>query len=431
VTANSPRLRLPLGFFVAGPLALVLLQLVLALDGGRLLQHYLLPADLSETHLATLGWVTMMMIGALYQLAPVVFQTRLHSERLGLVQFWLYLGGVAGLVLSFRRMWTPGLGIFGTLVVLAVALFLYDAGRTLHGSRVRSLTGSYLLHALACLGLTVIAGLTLALDLHFHWFAIPRHALAAHVHLAAVGWLGLTLIGTSYQLMPMFALVHGHGTRLARTILWTLTGGLAALFFSLLLALPRPLFLGAAVVVAGALLAYAYDVYRMFRLRRRRALDLTQQHTIVSTTSLVLAVGVGLYIAFVDPRGAAQTRWYLAYAELALGGWLTLAIMGQYYKILPFLVWHHRYSARMGREPVPLLRDLYQPRRAQIAFYCYLAGYALTTVGFLAGSAAAVRGGGVLGLSGSAAFAWTLVEVLGPHRPPARVPLVGRGTPAA
>src|SRR6185312_11428852 len=121
----------------------------------------------------TLGWLTAVMMGALYQFAPVVFRTRLYSERLGRLQFSLYALGVAGLVLSFRQMWTPGLAICGSTVVIAVLLFLYNIGRTLLRRETWSLTGQFLLHAFACLTLTVAVGLSFALNLHFHWLAVP------------------------------------------------------------------------------------------------------------------------------------------------------------------------------------------------------------------------------------------------------------------
>jgi hypothetical protein len=430
-TANSPRLGLPLLFFVLGPLALVLLFAALALGGDRLLVYYTLPADLAETHLATLGWLTAVMMGALYQFAPVVFRTRLYSERLGRLQFCLYALGVAGLVLSFRQMWTPGLAICGSMVVIAVLLFLYNIGRTLLRRETWSLTGQFLLHAFACLALTVAVGLSFALNLHFHWFAVPAQALAAHVHLGIAGWFGLTLIGVNYELMPMFALVHGHGLRLARAILWVVTAGVVLLFVALLLGLPRPVVLTAALTLASGYVLWIYDVYRMFRLRRRKTLDLTQQHTIASTVALAATIGVGLYLVFAGPSApAAETRWYMAYAVLALGGWLTLAIMGQYYKILPFLVWHHRYSPLLGRAPVPLLRDLYNERRARAAFVLYIAGLVAVVGALLAGSGVALRLAGLLALAGAGGWAWTLVEVLRPHRPAVRGPATPPRPPA-
>lgn len=436
-TANSPPLALPLPFFIAGPLALVLLWAGVALGGDRLLDFYLFPSDLAATHLAVLGWLTMVICGALYQLSPVVFRTRLYSERLGRWQFPLYVVGVAGLVLSFKLMWTPGLPIFGSIVVLSLLLFLYNIGRTLLRRGAWSITGQYLLHAFACLAITISVGLTFAANLHFRWFAVPQHALAAHVHLGVAGWFGLTLMGVTYQLFPMFALVHGHGLRLAWAVLWVTTAGVGLLFVALLLGLPRSVVLAAALLLAAGEIGWIIDVWRMFRLRRRRTLDLTQQHTIASTAALALCVAVGLRLVVAGPAGTqAQTRWYLAYALLALGGWLTLAIMGQFYKILPFLVWHQRYSPRLGRAPVPLLRDLYRERRAQAAFWLYLVGLAGSVAAALTGSGAGLRLAGLVALAGSAGWAWTLVEVLGPHAAPVRpvvspAPESSRGAEAA
>ena len=423
---NSPPLGLPLGFFLAGPLAFVAINALLVFDGGNLLTYYLLPVDLSLTHLVTLGWVTMVMMGALYQLTPVIFQTRLHSARLGRWQFGFYLIGVAGLVTSFRWLWAPGLAIFGSAVVLAVALFLYNMARTLWRPPAWTVVGWYLAHSLSYLGMTVISGLTFALDLRFHWFPIPQHVLAAHVDLGLIGWFTLTLMGVGYQLVPMFGLVHGHSLRLARWILRALNLGILLLFISLLLEWPRPVALLSVGMTGLGVAAYAFDVYRMFRRRRRRVLDLTQWHTILSTLCLLAAMLAVVRIASGNLGGlSAQTHWYLGTAYLALAGWVSFAIMGQYYKILPFLIWNHRYAAQAGREPVPLLRDLYSGARARVAFLLYLAGFVGVATSLLLGASLLVRLSALLTLGGSLGFAWTLVEVLRPRSirvAPARSP---------
>lgn len=426
-TSNSPPLGLPLGFFLAGALAFVAINALLVFDGGNLLTYSLLPVDLSLTHLVTLGWVTMVMMGALYQLTPVIFQTKLHSVRLGRWQFGIYLVGVVGLVSSFRWLWTPGLAIFGSAVLLSVALFLYNMARTLWRPPAWTVVGWYLAHSLGYLGMTVISGLTFAFDLHFHWFPIPRYVLAAHVDLGLIGWFTLTLMGVSYQLVPMFALVHGHGVRLACWILRILNLGVFLLFLALLFNLPQPVTFLALSFIAFGIVAYAFDVYRMFQLRRRRILDLTQWHTITSTVCLLFALLALVRIAFGSLGGlSAQTQWYLATAYLALAGWVSFAIMGQYYKILPFLIWNHRYSERVGREPVPLLRDLYSERRAHSAFLLYLLGFIGVVGGLLFGAAQVVRLSALLTLTGSAGFAWTLVEVLRPRAAQTRPAGIGR-----
>jgi hypothetical protein len=45
---------------------------------------------------------------------------------------------------------------------------------------------------------------------------------------------------------------------------------------------------------------------------------------------------------------------------------------GMLSRIVPFLVWFHRYSARVGLEPVPSMRSLLPQRRIQIGFALHL-----------------------------------------------------------
>ncbi|HUY55996.1 MAG TPA: hypothetical protein VMV23_12680, partial [Candidatus Nanopelagicaceae bacterium] len=46
------------------------------------------------THLAVLGWVTMMIMGALYQLFPVALQATISSPNVGRRNFWVYLARI-------------------------------------------------------------------------------------------------------------------------------------------------------------------------------------------------------------------------------------------------------------------------------------------------------------------------------------------------
>ena len=72
------------------------------------------------------------------------------------------------------------------------------------------------------------------------------------------------------------------------------------------------------------------------------------------------------------------------------------AIVGMLYKIIPFLVWYKSYSRQIGRAQVPALAELYSGRWQVIGYWAYLAGLAVTSVGIVSASAAAVRVGTIL-----------------------------------
>ena len=39
------------------------------------------------------------------------------------------------------------------------------------------------------------------------------------------------------------------------------------------------------------------------------------------------------------------------------------------YKVVPFLVWFHKYSDKVGKEKVPLLKDMFSERIGSIQFW--------------------------------------------------------------
>ncbi|HEY8489972.1 MAG TPA: hypothetical protein VIO14_03170 [Dehalococcoidia bacterium] len=411
----GPGSRLPDGaltlrFMGSALVALVAFQALLVFWAPEVTRHFLMPRTVTLVHLAALGWITTVMMGALYQLAPVIFQTRLAWPRLARAQFWIHLVGVAGLVWSFGRgLWTPGLAGFGALVVGSVILFAAHMGVTLRRRTVWNNTGWFVAHALAFLALTVGMGLAFALDLRYGWWPLTPRLLATHAHLGLVGWFTYLLMGVSYRLIPMFTVVHGHGEGFSRWVMRLLNVGM----LGVLLVFPhtaagRVWVLATAGLLAAGSALYAVDIARLYRRRTRRALDVTQHHMLAAVGALLLATGLGLRIAAgFDGDGGALSRWTLAYGYTILAGWLSLAIMGHYYKIIPFLVWQRRYRPQAGRGPAPLFRDLYDERLARAAFWTYLAGFLVTATGLWLGAAAAVQAGAAVGLVGVGGFALT------------------------
>lgn len=51
-------------------------------------------------------------------------------------------------------------------------------------------------------------------------------------------------------------------------------------------------------------------------------------------------------------------RWQVLFEWVAIWGWAGLIMQGMLSRIVPFLVWFHRFSARVGLEPVPSMRSM-------------------------------------------------------------------------
>jgi len=198
-------------------------------------------------------------------------------------------------------------------------------------------------------------GLMAAFDFQFGFLgAAFDQVLLTHLTLGILGWLSSTLIGVSYTLARMFALAHGHSDRLGRLIFVMLNVSILGLALGFLFSWLPPILFGGALLIATAWL-FAYDFTGMICVRRRKVLDVTQYHSMVAVGYFTLIITFGIVTALFGWR---QPAMLVALGLAALVGWLGQSIIGYLYKIVPFLIWHTRYGPQVGREHVPLMREL-------------------------------------------------------------------------
>jgi hypothetical protein len=258
------------------------------------------------------------------------------------------------------------------------------------------------------LGLTGLFGLGLAILRAAHVaLPDPLAAVHAHYHLALLGWIAPMVFGIAARIYPMFLLAPSPTGALATAQLAGLGLG-APLVVAGLLAAPVLVPPGA-LMVTGAAAAHLGWVVTMARRRKRPALDRAFWLLFTGAGFLVPATAVGLGLA----GGAlAGPRAGVVCAVLALGGWVSLTIVGMMLKIVPFLVWLRAYAPRAGRAGVPTLAGLGWPRAEAVACVALTAGVAVLAAAVGTGSVPGIRLAGVLLCVGAAALAATLGRVL-------------------
>jgi cbb3-type cytochrome oxidase subunit 1 len=92
---------LPLRFILTALGALVLGIAALIAKPDILAMYHYNQWVLATTHIFTLGWITSVIMGAMYQLVPVALETRLYSQRLARWQFVVHIVGWPSLVAMF------------------------------------------------------------------------------------------------------------------------------------------------------------------------------------------------------------------------------------------------------------------------------------------------------------------------------------------
>jgi hypothetical protein len=370
-TQNAPPLGLPLTFFLTGLAGLLGAVIDLGTHPGDLLDFLVgSSALLAGTHFLTLGFVSMVMMGAMYQLVPVVLDSRLASVRLGFWHYGCYTSGVV-LLIAGMAAFSPVLMIVGgSLVIIGVTLFLVNMARTLRRARLWSLSGYFLVASLTYLGAVVGFGWLLAFNFLQPIF-VNITPLLVHLALGLGGWFTLTLVGVSYKLLPMFTLAHAEPKGG-----WVAFGSFNA---AVLTAAVGAWFVPEALSVAGILgavgtLAYGFDIVGFLRTRRRRHVEPAIGLVLVGPAALVTLEGSAVWAL------GRPSLWPAVFFLFFLG-WMGASIVGYLQKIIPFLVWLHAFSRAMGRGKVPLMKDLFPERWGWQVGIPYALGLATATVG--------------------------------------------------
>ena len=388
--------RWSMSYFTVAVISLLLAEAVWVSGAARPLENIGSAWVLVGVHLTTIGFLTLLMMGALHQFVPVLTETELASQAWSGVTLGCLTIGITGMVIGFLALPTqvPGgvlpslpwlLPIGGTLVVVGVIVALFNLGITLKRAWPWTLSAWLVATGLAYLFLTVVAGLTFAIS-----FADPKlfpptwltimgdRGLAAHVIGGVGGWLTLTAMGVSYKLLAMFTLSDEH-RGLVGWIAYAATAlGILVAWVGRWVGANRWASIAWIVVLVGLVL-YLWDMRALYRQRKRRQLELNGRYAIIALGFLAVLIVVGTVVWL----GGMFRRIDIALTFLALYGWLGGLALTQLYKIIPFLTWLDRYGARMGKGRIPRVQDLVNERRDRYAYWVYFVAMLLGSV-FLA-----------------------------------------------
>jgi hypothetical protein len=337
-----PPIHLPFRFFNTAPWMGVLAALVLLPGGDRAFSTQWSPELLGITHLLTLGFMTMVMLGAMFQLVPVISGRMIPGGTIvATLVHLLLLTGVLLLVAGFY--WQAYWLFAWALPVLLAAFitFLVALGSLL----LRQIGGGDSIYSIrfAALSLLIAVGLGVLRSANYAGLPVPLTLVnIANIHLAwgLVGWVLLLVMGVSYQVIPMFHVTPSYPTPLARVLP-------AVVFLSLLLlTLVDNTVVQALVVVALCTVALIYASYTIGLLnqRKRKIPDITVRFWRLSLTCLMVSALLlaGFYFAghlLLSPE--LQQRAPVIIGIFMIYGFAGSVIMGMLQKIVPFLSYLH------------------------------------------------------------------------------------------
>jgi hypothetical protein len=257
-------------------------------------------------------------------------------------------------------------------------------GKNLLGARGMPVVVRYGWAALACLAGLAITGLALVAR-YEHGLALDYPAFrAAHLVLAAYGFMGLMALGLSNFLLPMLALAPAPKPGVAHAVLATAIAAIAlAVFGQILLA-----------SVAGFIAAAMHIASLERSLQRRLRRPLGPGFVLVRVSWACLAASLVL--------GALSPDRALLFGALLVPGWLLTFLLGVLQRIVPFLASVHASSSARG---TPLISALTPGRLLAGHASLHVSALALLLAAAATGSEPLARAAGALGLAAAVLFA--------------------------
>jgi len=351
-------------------------------------------------HLVTIGWIAMSILGSVYVVLPLACGRAFPARRGDYVAYALVVIGLIGMVAHFwigefsGMAWsaaTAALGILHVMVRVALAM------------RTAKVAGAVKLHlyfGAANLAAAVTMGVLLGFD-KAHSF-LPGYVLAnvfAHAHLAAVGWVCMTMMGFACRLLPMVLPAAMPSGRLLYLSAILLEAGIVGLFVSLVTRSGAALMF--AVLIVSAFVAFGAQVMQMLANPRRPPAyrthtDFAVHHLGAAGAYLLFTSVCGVTLAAL-PMSESTMRVALLYGVLGLVGFLAQAIVGFERRILP-VAWAYWALQRSGGVPAPVPR---LPGAPGVIFLVWLFGVPLVAAGFFIDRAPLVASGAWLLFAGS------------------------------
>jgi len=325
-------------------------------------------------HLYMIGFVMMIIIGAMAQMSVVVAEV--HHRYPDLFRWIFPLLSLGTIVLVAGLYFSPlGMMAGGTLLLCALGLFAYNLFFTLKTSRrrttvIRSMQWStfFLLIGLG-IGIVMASGYAGIVVIE------PSYWREFHVFALIGGYVMINIMGVSTVVLPMFGACNRPSDND-----YTISFGMMSGAVVMMLASVWVEWFGwmAFSLAVGSILHYMQSVYRIFTTKKRRYSDIWERSVAVAFASLVVALSVSVYgYISVNEKAMILGFWFFT------TGFLGFLMSAHLYKIVPFLVWFERYVPHIDEKAVPMIHELLDQKWAKGQWLAGCAGILLVALAIL------------------------------------------------
>ena len=352
------------------------------------------------THTLTLGVMASFMLGALFQMLPVIAGVVLDApiKRSWWIQAPFALGTITLLFAfnlpAYSQLYMIASLLLGTSLLGAIAIMLSKLMRLSH----HSASSRGMMVALLAFAVTILLALYLTAALSgFADGGYYSQVKILHYHFGLIGWVALLIISISFQVVEMFYVTPPY----PRILSQYLTG---AILLLLLIKIPLILFLPSAIVVTDALLAllliiFAITTLYRFSQRKRPLADAAMWFWRLGMGSLILSMLLWIISLFTS---------YPLLQSITFASFALSVVFAMFYKIVPFLTWFHLNA--QGYYTAPMMHEVIHPKTAKKHFWIHLAAIVALLLSLFAGKLIFIAGALTI-----LSFGWVAYQIIHAH----------------
>ncbi len=339
-------------------------------------------ADISDFEIV--GWVHLYMIGfvmfgifaAMAQLGAVVSETK-HANVTIFKYVWIFL--LLGLLFMLLGFYVHILFLLlgGFLVLFAMGIYAVEFLLTLKQSKRKTGITKAMTMSNFFLLFGILSGITMALSFN-GWLDINPHAIVVtHTFTLIVGFVVLLIMGISIILIPMF----GNTKRLSDN---SFSKSFYILSLSVITMLFSPLFFTeylkniAYTLSILAIVLYFFQLFLMLHSRTKATHDIWAKSMYVGFISFFIAFMLLTSSLFYENSLLFKLGMWILFV-----GFFGFLILGNFYKIIPFLVWFQIYAPLIEERNVPMLHELLPEKLASSQWLFSTLGLVLSSLGLM------------------------------------------------
>ncbi len=399
---QAPPEDIPFRFFLSTPIFGIIAGIIIAIKGNQLFSTNWHPETIALTHLFTLGWLAMTMMGAFYQMVPVLAGGQVPYITLSRIVHLVFTFGILSLVFGFFFNFQLLFLLAVIFLIISFTIFITQISIAVFKQKADRPVLIAMRISISSLAITALLGI-LSVGALAGWWMFPLDRVAMkgiHLTFGFLGWIGSLIIGVGFHLIPMFYLSPPFPIKHAN---WILRGIMLCLFLVpiyFLVDIGRYWLLIAGSPGMVAVAVFVVKTSSMLKQRKRKIVDTTQRFWKIGLITFPLSL-----IFTIVYLWWPEEKFLFLFGMFFLIGFALSITSGVLYKILPFLVWFHRYSSLAGQAGVPLLKDILPARLADRQWKAYMIMFLLLIVGIVFHIDISVRlAGGILVISSGLLF---------------------------